>query len=113
MATNDVPAADSRQATYEQAHRRVLRDAGYLPPAAMRAAVMDVLWEAAAVDAAFHGVEVVTVGQAAIEAAWDKLPRCDRTLCAGPGDTDPDFGLRGHHEDCPRGRAIRQLRPLV
>lgn len=110
---------DARQLVYEQAHRRSLRERPeYLSALVRRRAVMDVLHEAAYADAAFHGVEVVTVGQAALERAWGKLPACDKTLCTGAGagpvlqrPAEPwEVGDLNHHDDCPRGKAIRSLR---
>lgn len=107
MTTDQERQALTRRQTYEQAHRRIVINGGggYRSAAALQRAVMDVLRDAALADAAMHGVEIMTPGQAAIERAWGKLPACETTLC---GD-DGDFGLAGHHHTCRRGIAIRRL----
>lgn len=103
--------SDIRRQTYDQAHRRVLReDPSYRSALVIRRAVLDALHAAAYVDAAAAGVHIVTVGQAAVEAAWGKLPPCDRSLCGDAGASADFVAIVGHHDDCPRGRAIRALR---
>jgi hypothetical protein len=47
---------------------------------------------------------------------WDAMPTCDFTLCLPQGHADGEpwsQQQKGHADDCPRGRAIREWHSQV